>query len=49
MSPERFEDLKYDNKVDIWAIGLIYHYLLFSRPYFKGNNDMLIMKEIIMF
>ena len=39
MAPEVFANGKYNNKIDIWAIGLIFYQLLFSKSIFKADND----------
>jgi serine/threonine protein kinase len=37
MAPEIFKKLNYDNKVDIWALGVLLFYMLFGDFPFKGN------------
>jgi serine/threonine protein kinase len=39
IAPEIVKGEKYSTKSDVWAIGMIYHQLLFGEPYFKGKND----------
>jgi serine/threonine protein kinase len=36
MAPEIFEESGYDEKVDIWAVGVITYILLSGRPPFPG-------------
>jgi serine/threonine protein kinase len=38
VAPEIYEELNYDNRVDIWAIGTIIYKLLFGKYPFKGNE-----------
>jgi calcium-dependent protein kinase len=37
---------KYDEKCDIWSIGVILHILLCGSPPFQGRNDDLIFEQI---
>lgn len=37
MAPQIFKKLNYDNKVDIWALGVLIFYMLFGDFPFKGN------------
>lgn len=39
MAPEFFKDPSYDKLVDIWAIGIMYHEMLFNELYFMGNSQ----------
>jgi serine/threonine protein kinase len=38
MAPEIVKGLAYDEKVDVWSIGVITFILLSGRPPFKGKN-----------
>jgi len=39
MAPEFFNSNQYDgNQVDIWAMGLLFHEILFGEIYFIGNS-----------
>jgi NIMA (never in mitosis gene a)-related kinase 8 len=40
-SPELIDDLKYTNKVDIWAIGCILYELIFMKKAFSGDAAVL--------
>ncbi len=46
MAPEIVEERKYDERVDIWSIGVIGHILLSGRPPFKGKTKDDIFKSI---
>lgn len=37
-APEFFKEKSYDSKVDIWAIGVMYHEMLFGELYFIGQS-----------
>ena len=47
MAPEIVKDEKYDNKIDIWGIGIIAHILLCGCPPFDGKSDEQIQNAII--
>ena len=34
MSPELFREEPYGSEVDVWAFGLVLHYMLFQEHYF---------------
>ena len=38
MAPELVKEEKYDEKVDIWAIGVLCYVLLVGRPPFAGKT-----------
>ncbi len=38
---------KYDEKADIWSIGIILYILLCGYPPFNGENDLEIYKSIL--
>jgi serine/threonine protein kinase len=38
MAPEILSEKPYDKSVDIWAIGVIFYYMLFGDYPFKGLN-----------
>jgi len=38
MAPEIFAKQKYDHQVDIWAVGVVFFYMLFGVYPFKSNS-----------
>jgi serine/threonine protein kinase len=36
MAPEIFKKTNYDNKVDIWALGVLIYFMLFGSFPFQG-------------
>ena len=38
MAPEFFTKKEYNIEVDVWAIGIMLHELLFNELYFIGNS-----------
>ena len=40
MAPEIFQNKDYDAKVDVWAVGVMLHEMLFGELYFIGNSHM---------
>ncbi|KRX08017.1 Rab-GTPase-TBC domain [Pseudocohnilembus persalinus] len=46
MAPEIFIQDNYSNEVDIWASGVVYHFLLFHELYFIGRSQMEVEKKI---
>jgi len=47
MAPEFFKEKSYDSRVDIWAIGVMYHEMLFGELYFIGQSHMEVSKKIV--
>jgi calcium-dependent protein kinase len=46
ISPEILKG-SYNEKCDIWSLGIILYYLLCGYPPFKGGNDNILMQEIL--
>jgi serine/threonine protein kinase len=47
MAPEIFREEEYDLKVDVWAIGVMVHEMLFGELYFIGKSHAEVAKNII--
>lgn len=47
MAPEIILEKKYDQRVDIWSLGVIAYILLSGRPPFKGRSKQDIFKSIL--
>ncbi|CAD8185581.1 unnamed protein product [Paramecium pentaurelia] len=47
MAPEIFTDDSYDQKVDVWSLGLVIHEILFGELYFQGINKENIQLNIL--
>ena len=48
MAPELHENQFYDGqKTDIWAVGIIFYYMLIGKPPFKGINGLELESSII--
>ena len=47
MSPELCEERSYDNKVDVWAVGVITFVLLTGSAPFSGRSKAEIYSQII--
>ena len=47
MAPEICEEQDYNEKVDIWSIGVIAYILLCGKPPFKGKSKQQIFTEIV--
>jgi len=39
MAPELVEELEYDNRVDVWSVGIITYILLSGTPPFYGPDQ----------
>jgi len=38
MAPEILKKRKYDYKVDLWALGILFYQMLFGYPPFTGTD-----------
>lgn len=47
MAPEIIQEKAYDQKVDIWSIGVIVYILLSGRPPFRGKTKHEIFRSIL--
>ena len=47
MAPEVFDGNGYDNKCDVWSIGVMAFFMLSGTPPFMGRNDVEIKNKII--
>jgi serine/threonine protein kinase len=46
MAPEIFQEKEYDCKVDVWAVAVMLHEMLFSELYFIGNSHMEVANNV---
>ncbi|CAD8197383.1 unnamed protein product [Paramecium octaurelia] len=47
MAPEFFTSDQYDSKVDVWALGLLTHEMLFGEIYFIGKSQFEVQQKIL--
>lgn len=47
MAPEIIQEKKYDNRVDVWAIGVITYILMSGKPPFGGKSKEHILSSIL--
>jgi len=47
MAPELFSGRPYNEKCDIWSLGVILFILLTGQPPFNGNTDKEILARVI--
>lgn len=38
MAPEFFNSKNYDGAIDVWALGCMFHEMIFGEIYFIGNT-----------
>ena len=46
MAPEVLEGKKYNNKCDLWSLGVTIYVLIFKEYPYKGDNQVALLKEI---
>lgn len=46
MAPEIFQEKNYNCKVDVWAVAVMLHEMLFSELYFIGNSHMEVSNNV---
>ena len=46
MAPEIMEGLKYNNKCDLWSIGIIMYQLVFNELPYSGQTEVVLLKNI---
>ena len=47
MSPELFREESYGSEVDVWAFGLVLHYLLFKEHYFMESSEKKVKNKVL--
>jgi calcium/calmodulin-dependent protein kinase I len=47
MSPELFREEPYGSEVDVWAFGLLVHYILFKEHYFMDNTEQKVKNRVL--
>lgn len=47
MSPELFREEKYGSEVDVWAYGLLVHYVLFKEHYFMDVTENKVKQRVL--
>lgn len=46
MAPEIFQNKDYTSKIDVWAVGVMLHEMLFGELYFIGNSHMEVANNV---
>ena len=46
MAPEIFTSSRYDEKCDVWSLGVILYILLTGSPPFYGNSDSEVIERV---
>ena len=46
MAPEIFNDLKYNEKADMWSLGIVLYILLTGKAPYYGNDDEKIINQV---
>lgn len=47
MSPELFREEPYGSEVDVWAYGLLVHYILFKEHYFMDTTENKVKNRVL--
>jgi serine/threonine protein kinase len=47
MAPEVFKKEKYDQRVDVWALGVVLYYMLALEHPFNSNNIQDLAKQVM--
>lgn len=47
MSPELFREEPYGSEVDVWAYGLLAHYILFKEHYFMDATEAKVKNRVL--
>jgi serine/threonine protein kinase len=47
MAPELFKEETYGVQVDVWAFGLLAHYILFKEHYFLAESESKVKQRVL--